>query len=45
MRNDKDRALGLSGNIREIEPSVTLAVSAEAQRLKAAGEDIINLSS
>ncbi|MCH9014292.1 MAG: hypothetical protein IH877_01225, partial [Gemmatimonadetes bacterium] len=39
------RAAGeLSANIAYLEPSVTMAISQEAQRRKNAGEDIIDLS-
>ncbi|MFQ5551815.1 MAG: aminotransferase class I/II-fold pyridoxal phosphate-dependent enzyme, partial [Gemmatimonadales bacterium] len=35
---------GISANLAEIVPSVTLAISQEAQRKKAAGDDIVDLS-
>ena len=35
--------LGLSANLQHLETSATIAVSQEAKRRKAAGEDVIDL--
>ena len=34
---------GLSPNLQHLEPSVTVAISQEAKRRQAAGEDVIDL--
>lgn len=40
---DPERRGGLSTNLQHLEPSATIAVSQEARRRKAAGEDIVDL--
>ena len=44
MTSSSDSAFTRSRNIRLLQPSATLAVTQEAARLRAAGEDIIDLS-
>ncbi len=44
MTSSSDSAFTRSRNIRQLQPSATLAVTQEAARLRAAGEDIIDLS-
>ena len=44
MTSSSDSGFTRSRNIRRLQPSATLAVTQEANRLRAAGEDIIDLS-
>ena len=44
MTSSSDSGFTRSRNIRRLQPSATLAVTEEANRLRAAGEDIIDLS-
>ncbi len=44
MTSSSDSGFTRSRNIRQLQPSATIAVTQEASRLRAAGEDIIDLS-
>src|SRR2546428_1755824 len=43
LRSDPPMSQGLSPNLQHLEPSATIAISQEAKRRRAAGEDVIDL--